>query len=288
MFAERRFRRLVTSSSPIDDSQNLCCAHALLGGMGSKRGILDLYRSLVKRLVFLGTSEGDTERRRLASHVRDIPSAVVCKQRAIQMQRAFDSIRLHGYAPGLSRGQELSDSSYLGSYLDHIALFSSEWSKERCHVVVESMGDDNVNVQKWESIDALGSDGAMHHSLSYEELWSLIRTYGSRLTCTTLDHGTGGLRSTYHHYAQSHQLIGQSSALLYCVFGSDLTAPHSAGLSYAVRQMFVDRWTPTDAMLQRTGFGGYLAADFVKHSAAPAQKELPSPDADVTRMDGEL
>ena len=104
MFTERRFRRLVTSSSAIDDSQNLCCAHALLGGVGSKPGILDLYGSLVERLLLLGTPEGYTERCRLASHVRDIPSAVVCYRRGKQMQRSLETIRLHGYAPGLSRG----------------------------------------------------------------------------------------------------------------------------------------------------------------------------------------
>ena len=284
MFSESRFSGLVTSSSAIDDSQNLCCAHALLGGVGSVPDIVDLYGSLVDRLRILGTSAGAPERLRLASHVRDIPPTDVCLRRAQQMQRSLETFQKFGHAPGLSSGEQLSDSSYLGSYLDHIALFSSPWSQQRCHVVVESMGAGMVNVQKWESIDALGSDGAMHHSLSYEELWSLIRTYGSRLTCATLDHGTGGLGSTYHHYAQSHRLIGQSSALLR-VFRSKLT---SAGLCYALRQVFVERWTPTDTKMQRTGFGGYVAAgDYFKPSAPTVQTELPIPDADVKRMDGE-
>ena len=244
----------------------------------------------MKRLILLGTPEGATERCRLASHVRerDIPSADVCLLRAQQMQHSLEMLQQTGQAPGLSRKEQLSDSFYLGSYLDHLALFSSGWSVERCHVVVELMDDDSVNVQKWESIDALGSNGAMHHSLTYKELRSLILTYGSRLTCATLDHGPGGLRSTYHHYSQSHRFTGQSSALLDCVFGSNFSAPQSAdlsyalrhGLSYALRQLFIHRFRPTDHLMQPTGFGGYLDADIVKPSAAPARTELPIPDGE--------
>ena len=57
-----------------------------------------------------------------------------------------------------------------------------------------------VNVQKWESTNALGQECATHHSITYDELVSLIRTYGGRLTCARMaDHGTGGLANNYHH-----------------------------------------------------------------------------------------
>ena len=78
-FPGSHFRRLVTSWGAIDGSCNLCCAHALLGGVGLKPEILELYGCLVERLCVLETEStaGEQARLGLASHVRDgdMPSA---------------------------------------------------------------------------------------------------------------------------------------------------------------------------------------------------------------------
>ena len=54
-FEAARFRALVRSWNPIGSSANLCCAHAMPGGMGLRPQILELYSSLIEQLRVLGS-----------------------------------------------------------------------------------------------------------------------------------------------------------------------------------------------------------------------------------------
>ena len=52
-FDGSEFKAMVRSWQSTDGSENLCCAHALLG-IAERPGILDLYRSLIAQLDLLG------------------------------------------------------------------------------------------------------------------------------------------------------------------------------------------------------------------------------------------
>lgn len=211
------FRAMVRSWQPIDGSANLCCAHALLG-VALRPQILELYGSLISQLELLGSEStaANDLRKQVQAHLTpgDMPTAPMFRRRHDQMQSALAIYESTGRAPGIRQGEGLADCSYLGSFTDHIALFSSAWGEGRCHLVVESMPDEMVNVQKWESIASVGHDLPMHRSVSAEEVISLVSRYGNRLTCARMDHGFdggSGLRSGYHHYAASYTLHGPTT-----------------------------------------------------------------------------
>ena len=207
-FDGSEFKAMVRSWQSIDGSENLCCAHALLG-IAERPGILDLYRSLIAQLDLLGaeSTAGNDLREQIEAHLTsgDMPTVTMFRRRHAQIQAALATYERTGRAPGIGQGQSLADSSYLGSFADHIALFSSDWGRGRCHLVVETWPGDKVNVQKWESIISLEDKSPMHRAVTKDELISLIHRYGTHLTCARMDHGSG-LQSGYHHYAASYVL----------------------------------------------------------------------------------
>jgi len=207
-FDGSEFKAMVRSWQSIDGSENLCCAHALLG-IAERPGILDLYRSLIAQLDLLGaeSTAGNDLRVQIEAHLTsgDMPTVTMFRRRHAQIQAALATYERTGRAPGIGQGQSLADSSYLGSFADHIALFSSDWGRGRCHLVVETWPGGKVNVQKWESIISLEDNSPMHRAVTKDELILLIHRYGTHLTCARMDHGSG-LQSGYHHYAASYVL----------------------------------------------------------------------------------
>ena len=216
-FDGNEFKAMVKSWEPIDGSQNLCCAHALLG-IGMRPQIIELYEALIEQLRALGSESTGAEdaRSTISAHLPEgmMPSTTAFRWRHDQIKSALTMYQTTGRAPGF--GTSLGDSSYLGSFADHIALFSSGWSHSRCHLVVEVWPGNVVDVQKWESVSALDGSDAMHRAVTKDEMLSLIAKYGNRLTCARMDHGVGGnsgLRSSYHHYAASYTFHEQTNAL---------------------------------------------------------------------------
>ena len=140
---------------------------------------------------------------------------------------------------------------------DHLAAFSSEWGKMRCHLVVEQQPGSQVDVQKWEGIGLLPRNAQMHQRVTLPELQGLIVTYGPDLTCARMDHGTGGLSSSYHHYAAGYQLKGQGAGAL-----RFLCKHPSQSLQFAMAQLYAIRWSPftRNERPQRLAVGGYFPA----------------------------
>ena len=53
-----------------------------------------------------------------------MPTVTMFRRRHAQIQAALETYERAGRAPGIGQGQSLADSSYLGSFADHIQWWS--------------------------------------------------------------------------------------------------------------------------------------------------------------------